>query len=120
VNLAYAKVNVREVTDCLAKCHRIDISKNELCKYCLRGLQRPGDFQESLPCLKKSLALSPRTGIGAPLSWCLPPEHAKDHLRNPRLLANFGMGASVLFAMVGCFTYANFYLAAAPFHLNST
>ena len=44
---------------------------------------------------------------------------AKDHLRNPRLLANFGMGASALFALVGCFTYANFYLAAAPFHLNS-
>ncbi len=46
-------------------------------------------------------------------------EHAIAHLRNPRLLANFGMGATVLFALVGCFTYANFYLAAAPFHLNS-
>jgi len=41
------------------------------------------------------------------------------HLRNPRLLANFGMGASILFAMVGCFTYANFYLAAPPFRLNA-
>ncbi len=29
------------------------------------------------------------------------------------------MGATVLFALVGCFTYANFYLAAAPFRLNS-
>jgi len=28
-------------------------------------------------------------------------------------------GSYVLFALVGCFTYANFYLAAAPFHLNS-
>lgn len=46
-------------------------------------------------------------------------DHAKDHLRNPRLLANFGMGAAALFTLVGCFTYANFYLAAAPFHLNS-
>jgi predicted MFS family arabinose efflux permease len=46
-------------------------------------------------------------------------DHAKQHLRNPRLLANFGMGATALFALVGCFTYANFYLAAAPFHLNS-
>lgn len=45
--------------------------------------------------------------------------HARQHLRNPRLLANFGMGATALFALVGCFTYANFYLAAAPFHLNS-
>jgi predicted MFS family arabinose efflux permease len=46
-------------------------------------------------------------------------DHAKEHLRKPRLLANFGMGASVLFTLVGCFTYANFYLAAAPFRLNS-
>jgi len=46
-------------------------------------------------------------------------DHAKQHLRNPRLLANFGMGATALCALVGCFTYANFYLAAAPFHLNS-
>jgi YNFM family putative membrane transporter len=45
-------------------------------------------------------------------------EHATAHLRNPRLLANFGVGATVLFALAGCFTYANFYLAAAPFHLN--
>jgi MFS transporter, YNFM family, putative membrane transport protein len=41
------------------------------------------------------------------------------HLRNPRLLANFAMGSMVLFSLVGCFTYANFYLAAAPFHLNA-
>ena len=46
-------------------------------------------------------------------------DQAKQHLRNPRLLANFGMGATALFALVGCFTYANFYLAAAPFNLNS-
>jgi predicted MFS family arabinose efflux permease len=46
-------------------------------------------------------------------------DQAREHLRNPRLLANFGMGATVLLALVGGFTYANFYLAAAPFHLNS-
>ena len=46
-------------------------------------------------------------------------DQAREHLRNPRLLANFGMGATALFALVGCFTYANFYLAAAPFRLNS-
>lgn len=45
--------------------------------------------------------------------------HARNHLRNPRLLANFGTGATVLLALVGCFTYANFYLAGSPFHLNS-
>jgi YNFM family putative membrane transporter len=41
------------------------------------------------------------------------------HLRNPRLLAVFGMGFAALFCLVGVFTYVNFYLAAAPFHLNS-
>jgi len=46
-------------------------------------------------------------------------DHAKRHSRNPRLLANFGMGSTVLFALVGCFTYANFYLAAPPFQLNA-
>ncbi len=44
---------------------------------------------------------------------------AKRHLRNRRLLANFGTGGAVLFSLVGAFTYANFYLAAPPFHLNS-
>ena len=44
---------------------------------------------------------------------------AREHLRNPHLLANFGTGAAALFALVGCFTYANFYLAAPPFQLNS-
>jgi MFS transporter, YNFM family, putative membrane transport protein len=46
-------------------------------------------------------------------------DDARTHLRNLRLLANFGMGATVLFTLVGCFTYANFYLAASPFRLNS-
>jgi len=41
------------------------------------------------------------------------------HLRNPRLLANFAMGFTVLFSLVGCFTYANFYLAATPFRLDT-
>jgi YNFM family putative membrane transporter len=41
------------------------------------------------------------------------------HLRNPRLLAVFGMGFCALFCLVGAFTYANFYLADPPFHLNS-
>jgi len=44
---------------------------------------------------------------------------ARRHLRNPRLLANFATGASILFAMVGCFTYVSFYLAAPPFRLNA-
>jgi MFS transporter, YNFM family, putative membrane transport protein len=41
------------------------------------------------------------------------------HLRNPRLLANYGMGFSLLFSLVGAFTYVNFYLAEPPFRMNS-
>jgi predicted MFS family arabinose efflux permease len=44
---------------------------------------------------------------------------ARRHLGNWRLLANFATGFTVLFVLVGCFTYANFYLAAGPFYLNS-
>ncbi len=44
---------------------------------------------------------------------------ARRHLGNPRLIANFATGFTVLFVLVGCFTYANFYLAAPPFYLNS-
>ncbi len=41
------------------------------------------------------------------------------HLRNPRMLGVFGVGFSALFALVGAFTYVNFYLARPPFRLNS-
>jgi YNFM family putative membrane transporter len=41
------------------------------------------------------------------------------HLRNPRLLMICGMGCTVLFSLVGVFTYANFYLARAPFLLST-
>lgn len=44
---------------------------------------------------------------------------AVGHLRNPQLLAVFGMGFAALFTLVGAFTYVNFYLARAPFRLNS-
>ncbi|MDT8067652.1 MAG: MFS transporter [Terriglobia bacterium] len=44
---------------------------------------------------------------------------ARQHLANPRLLANFANGGTFLFCLVGCFTYTNFYLAAPPFHLNA-
>ncbi len=46
-------------------------------------------------------------------------QDAAQHLRNPRLLANFANGGTFLFALVGAFTYANFYLAESPFHLNA-
>lgn len=41
------------------------------------------------------------------------------HLRNPRLLTVCCMGFTVLFSLVGVFTYANFYLARPPFLLTT-
>jgi MFS family permease len=41
------------------------------------------------------------------------------HLHNVRLLAVYAMAFAVLFSLVGAFTYANFYLALPPYHLNS-
>jgi len=40
------------------------------------------------------------------------------HLQNPRLLAVCGMGFTVLFCLVGAFTYVTFYLAQPPFNLS--
>lgn len=42
------------------------------------------------------------------------------HMKNPRLLATYFVGFNVLFCLVGLFTYANFYLAGAPFHLSTS
>jgi MFS family permease len=41
------------------------------------------------------------------------------HLRNPRLLMICGMGFTVLFSLVGVFTYVNFFLARPPFQLST-
>lgn len=41
----------------------------------------------------------------------------RSHLRNRQLLATYAVGFNVLFCLVGAFTYVNFYLADAPFHL---
>jgi YNFM family putative membrane transporter len=37
------------------------------------------------------------------------------HLRNPRLVAAFGIGFCILFAFIGTFTYVNFVLVRPPF-----
>jgi MFS family permease len=42
-----------------------------------------------------------------------------DVLREPRLLATFAVGASVLFTLVATFTYVTFHLAAPPFSLGT-
>jgi MFS family permease len=39
------------------------------------------------------------------------------HLQNPRLLAVCGMGLTILFSLVGAFTFVNFHLARPPFNL---
>jgi predicted MFS family arabinose efflux permease len=41
------------------------------------------------------------------------------HLRRPAMLATFAVGTSALFALVACFTYITFYLAAPPFSLGT-
>ncbi len=41
------------------------------------------------------------------------------HLRNPALLATCAVGFAVLGSMVATFTYVNFHLAGAPFHLGT-
>lgn len=44
-------------------------------------------------------------------------EHTWEHLKNSRLLAVCGMGFTILFALVGTFTYVNFHLARPPCNL---
>jgi len=43
---------------------------------------------------------------------------ALEHLGNWRLLAVCGMGFTVLFSLVGVFTYVNFHLARAPYSMS--
>jgi YNFM family putative membrane transporter len=42
------------------------------------------------------------------------------HFRNPRLVATFGVGFGMLFALVGVFTYITFYLGSPPFNLSTS
>ena len=41
------------------------------------------------------------------------------HLRNPRLLATFGVGFGIMFNFIATFTYIGFVLAAPPFNLST-
>jgi MFS transporter, YNFM family, putative membrane transport protein len=73
--------------------------------------------------------------LGGLLTWWLLPASQKfvrqnsvaaslksmgNHLHNPRLLATYAVGFNCLFSLVGAFTYINFHLADAPFHLGPT
>lgn len=42
------------------------------------------------------------------------------HLRNPRLLATFGVGFGIMFNFLSAFTYLGFRLVAPPFELSTT
>jgi YNFM family putative membrane transporter len=42
------------------------------------------------------------------------------HMRNPRLLATFGVGFGIMFNFLAAFTYLGFRLAAPPFSLSTT
>ncbi len=78
------------------------------------------------------LTLGVATFAGALFTWWMLPRstqfvphkntaaafHAmRGHLRNRELLATYAVGFNLLFCLVATFTYVNFYLADAPFHL---
>lgn len=44
----------------------------------------------------------------------------KNHLHNRHVLAACGLGACVLFSLVGCFTYVSLYLGYEPYSLSSS
>lgn len=45
---------------------------------------------------------------------------AAGHLGNPRLVATFGIGFTILFSLVATFTYGTFHLAGWPYDLSAT
>lgn len=44
---------------------------------------------------------------------------ASKHLRNPQLLASYGIGFCVLFSLIAMFTWVTFHLAAPPYSLSA-
>jgi predicted MFS family arabinose efflux permease len=42
------------------------------------------------------------------------------HLKNPQLLATYGIGFGALFNFIAVFTYVSFHLAGPPYHFSST
>jgi MFS transporter, YNFM family, putative membrane transport protein len=46
--------------------------------------------------------------------------HMLAHLRNPQLLASYGIGFGVLFNFIAVFTYVSLHLAAPPYNFSST
>jgi MFS family permease len=58
---------------------------------------------------------------GGPISARVAPSSMSPlvHLRNPGLVATYGVGFCVLFTLVAMFTYVTFLLAAPPFYLST-
>jgi MFS transporter, YNFM family, putative membrane transport protein len=52
-----------------------------------------------------------------PAAFSLAAHSVATHLKNPRLVATYAIGFSVLFSLVATFTYVNFYLGEPPFSL---
>ncbi len=61
--------------------------------------------------LPRERQFRPVSGLGAAL------RSFPSHLSNPRLLATYAVGFGVLFSLVTVFTFINFRLADAPYHL---
>lgn len=61
--------------------------------------------------LPRSTKFVPQSNVAASL------RSMRTHLHNPQLLATYAVGFNVLFALVGAFTYVNFYLSESPFWL---
>jgi len=62
-------------------------------------------------------AHAPRTSLKRSLGEYFGP--VRRNIRNPALLATFGVGFSMLFTLVAVFSYVTFYLTAAPFLLST-
>jgi predicted MFS family arabinose efflux permease len=79
----------------------------------LAGLSLAGALMVVLPLPKeKGFIRSP--GLFASAQQML------RHLKNPQLLATYGIGFGVLFNFIAVFTYVSFHLAAPPYRFSST
>jgi predicted MFS family arabinose efflux permease len=65
------------------------------------------------------LLLRPSKQAGAPKVHASMLAPLLGNLRNPRLLASFGIGFCMLFTLVSVFSYVTFHLAAAPYALTT-
>ncbi|ACG75336.1 major facilitator superfamily MFS_1 [Anaeromyxobacter sp. K] len=62
--------------------------------------------------------LAPATGAPV-IGWASATRGMLGHLRDPRLLGAYLVGASLFFGWIGIFTYLPYHLAGAPWHLTT-